>query len=107
MTDVTATTKNTIGALLGTVSTAANVTISALNSANTAARDLQERTEAWAANARIDRKLASGSALKQAKIRYAKNQADQVVELNDWLKQNPSREPAFTAALAEADALLA
>lgn len=93
--------------LLGTITTAANVANATLTSANIVALDLQERTQNWAANARIERQLNQGTALKQAKINYAKNQTAQLEELSTWLNQNSSRKATFEAALKEAEALLA
>ena len=93
--------------LLGTITTAANVPTATLTSANILALDLQERTQNWAANARIERQLNQGTALKQAKINYAKNQTAQLEELSTWLNQNSSRKATFEAALKEAEALLA
>lgn len=107
MSNIARTASNTATALLGTISTTANVLNAGLNSANIAALDLQERTQQWATNARTERKLSQGTAIKQAKINYAKDQATQAEELTTWLAQNTNRTQAFTAALAEADALLA
>ena len=89
------------------VTNAANVANATLTSANIVALDLQERTQNWAANARIERQLNQGTALKQAKINYAKNQTAQLEELSTWLNQNSSRKATFEAALKEAEALLA
>ena len=106
MSNVTNTAKSTITTLLGTISTAANVTTAALNSTNIIALDMQERTQNWADNAKTERKLNQGTAIKQAKINYAQNQANQYGELQAWLKQHPDRVTAFEAAMAEADNLL-
>lgn len=106
MSNITNAATSTVTTLLGTITTGANVLNASLISANIAARDLQERTQDWATNARRERILNQGTALKQAKINYAQNQTIQAEELATWLTQNPSRETNFLAAMAEADRLL-
>lgn len=93
---------STATALLNTISTSANVINAGLNSANIAALDLQERTEAWATTARLERKLATLDSTEVAIHRHAQTRVARAEELTTWLNQNPHRAEAYQAALAAA-----
>ena len=99
MTNVTRTAQSTVTTLLGTVSTAANVTTALLNSTNIIALDLQERTAAWAQNARIDRTVAAEDYLETALSNHAETLVVRAEQRQTWFDQNPNRQEAYALTL--------
>lgn len=96
ITNAATTTATTV---LGTVTTAANVTNAALSSINIVALDLQARTKIWADKAHIDREVSSEDYLDQAIENHAQTIVTRAETREAWFQQNPNRKDAYSLAV--------